>query len=299
MKAKIQTLRPLLFKTEHINNPDNDLLDDNHIDHFFIHSLKDESVELKLPLPPHRKTVNDFVFVQNGEMERTINLETFHLKAGDFLLVPKNSITTTTLVSQDLQGYFCHFSNEFLAGKTSLKMWNTHANSENLLSFQKEQIEILEPLLTRILFLYKNRRENPSNYSLIPFYLAAFIAEISVLLQNQTRNPSFHHPVLTEFKEKLQQNFKQIRSVQDYAALLYISPNHLNKIIKKETGKSASVIINETCILEAKVLLTQTTLDIGEIATELGFEDRSYFSRFFKKHAQISPVNYRKMIVLS
>lgn len=297
--GKIQLLRPLLFKHQLINNGEDRLLNDDKINEFFIHSFKDDSVDLKLPLPPHKKTVNDFVFIRKGEMERTFSLEKFHLKRGDFLLIPKNSITTTTYVSADLEGYYCHFSDEFLAGNSHLKRWYTQAASQNFLHLSADQIEILETLLARISFLYKNRDHQPLQYSLIQYYLSTFIAEISLLKKDKISSETSHHPILADFRKILHQNYRTKKSVKDFADLLHISPNHLNKILKTETGKSASTIINETYMLEAKAMLTQTSLDVSEIADELGFEDRSYFSRFFKKHAQISPVDYRKMIDLS
>lgn len=295
-KAKIQTLRPILFKGQLIKNAKDGLLNDDKIDTFFIHSFKEDTVDLKLPLPPHKKTVNDFVFIKKGEMERTISLESFHLKAGDFLLTPKNSITTTKTVSSDLEGYYCHFSDDFLIRNGYLKTWHTQTISQNLLHLTHQHTKNLETLLTRILLLYKDRNKEPSKYPLIHYYLSTFIAEVSILLQNQASPKITPHPILIGFNEMVQQYFRVFRNIHEYATLLHISPNHLNKIIKKETGRTASEIITATCILEAKALLLQTSLDVGEIATELGFEDISYFSRFFKKQTEITPSEYRKMI---
>jgi len=78
--------------------------------------------------------------------------------------------------------------------------------------------------------------------------------------------------------------------------LLNVTPNHLNKSVKSTTGKSATKWIDETILLEAKYLLYQTTLSINEIAMQVGHEDHSYFSRFFKKHEGITPIQYRKLI---
>jgi AraC family transcriptional activator of pobA len=78
--------------------------------------------------------------------------------------------------------------------------------------------------------------------------------------------------------------------------LLNVTPNHLNKSVKSSTGKSATKWIEETILLEAKYLLFQTTLSVSEIAMQVGHEDHSYFSRFFKKHEGLTPVQYRKMI---
>jgi AraC family transcriptional regulator, transcriptional activator of pobA len=99
---------------------------------------------------------------------------------------------------------------------------------------------------------------------------------------------------LTEqFKNLIQQHINQHQSIGFYADLLKVSPNHLNKIVKQATGKQASALIAEMLILEAKVLLKHTDLSMADIAFKLGFNDQSYFSRFFKKHSGISPKEYK------
>ena len=66
--------------------------------------------------------------------------------------------------------------------------------------------------------------------------------------------------------------------------------------MKTVTGKSAVKWIDENILLEAKYLLFQTTLSVGEIAIRIGFEDQSYFSRFFKTNADVSPQIYRETV---
>ena len=84
-----------------------------------------------------------------------------------------------------------------------------------------------------------------------------------------------------------------------YAAELNVTPNHLNKSVKVTLGRSASALIDEMLVLEAKVLMQKKTMSVSEIAFETGFEDVSYFGRFFKKHTGFAPTEYRKMIGLS
>lgn len=89
---------------------------------------------------------------------------------------------------------------------------------------------------------------------------------------------------------------KKKKQVSDYASLLHISPNNLSKVMKKFTNKSPVKRIDETLILEAKVLLFHTNMSINEISFSLGIFDASYFSRLFKKHEGISPLSFRNDI---
>jgi len=84
------------------------------------------------------------------------------------------------------------------------------------------------------------------------------------------------------------------RSVQYYAKLLYVHPNHLNAVVKKETGKPAKTHIHQQLIDEAKLLLIETDLSVKEIAYRLGFREPAHFHTFFRKHTSSTPIGYRQ-----
>lgn len=92
----------------------------------------------------------------------------------------------------------------------------------------------------------------------------------------------------------LESNIITMKNVSQYADLLRLSSYQLNSITKASVGKTVSDLINEQILLEAKRNLLATSNQIKEIADYLGFEDRSYFIRFFKKHTGLSPDLFRK-----
>ena len=299
LKLNIPTLSPIIFRNNHIKNKTDELLNHDNITQFFIHSFKEDAVNLNLPLPPHKKTVNDFVFITNGSMTRNLGIESFQLKKNDFLFTPKNNITTTEYVSNDLEGFYCHFSDELLGVNPFLEILHNQPSSSNYLHISQNEASTLEFLLTRIVQLYKSQKENPNDYHLLSFYLSTVIAEFFLTYKNHVVTPRQNNDVVSNFKSLAHKHFKQNLDIKEYASQLNITPNHLNKLVKNETGKTASEIIKEIIILEAKVLLHQTKMTINEISMELGFEDASYFSRFFKNETNNSPSSYRKMIDLS
>ncbi|WP_295790743.1 helix-turn-helix domain-containing protein [Mucilaginibacter sp.] len=83
------------------------------------------------------------------------------------------------------------------------------------------------------------------------------------------------------------------KQVAEYAAMLNLSTYQLNAITKAALGKTCSELINEHIILEAKRYLLATSNQINQIAYYLGYEDVSYFIRFFKKHMGHSPEAFR------
>ncbi|MCA4806862.1 helix-turn-helix domain-containing protein [Myroides odoratimimus] len=95
------------------------------------------------------------------------------------------------------------------------------------------------------------------------------------------------------FKQHLEEKFKELKTVQQYADLMGITPKHLTEVIKEETGMTALQLIHERLLLEAQYLLRHSHMTVKECAYELGFDNISYFNRFFKLHIGDSPLGYR------
>lgn len=100
--------------------------------------------------------------------------------------------------------------------------------------------------------------------------------------------------VLGTFRKLLEQHYKSKRLPSEYAAMLYMTPNHLNSLSRDLLGRSAGEVIRDRVLLEAKRLLTNAGMTSTEIAYELNFQDNSYFNRFFKKYEGVTPEGFRK-----
>ncbi|WP_062062341.1 helix-turn-helix domain-containing protein [Aquimarina longa] len=85
-----------------------------------------------------------------------------------------------------------------------------------------------------------------------------------------------------------------LRTAKDYADRLAVHVNHLNKVLKENTGKTTTEIINSRVVQEAKILLKQTNWNISEISNSLGFEEVAHFSNFFKKRTSLTPLSFRR-----
>jgi AraC family transcriptional activator of pobA len=102
------------------------------------------------------------------------------------------------------------------------------------------------------------------------------------------------HERFDHFIQLLEANIGAMKNVAQYAGLLNLSAYQLNAITKAAAGKTVSDLINEQIILEAKRYLLATPDQIKDIADRLGYEDASYFIRFFKKQTGVSPEAFRK-----
>ena len=84
-----------------------------------------------------------------------------------------------------------------------------------------------------------------------------------------------------------------LRTAKDYADRLSVHVNHLNKVLKENTGKTTTDVISNRVVQEAKILLKQTDWTVSEIAYSLGFEEVAHFSNFFRKQTTLSPIAFR------
>jgi AraC family transcriptional regulator, transcriptional activator of pobA len=105
------------------------------------------------------------------------------------------------------------------------------------------------------------------------------------------REPS--SPLASRFRLALAQNFPRVCVGAEYARILSVSRRRLNEELRSQVGRTASELIRDRCILEAKRLLVHSTLTISEIGLQLRFEDPSYFVRFFHRLAGVTPGRYR------
>lgn len=96
------------------------------------------------------------------------------------------------------------------------------------------------------------------------------------------------------FREHVERNFRRQESIDDIARTLGMSRGQLYAVTMQAVGKSPLRILHDRRIIECKRELTYSTQSIGQIAYELGFSDEAYFSRFFTKHAGMSPSAFRK-----
>lgn len=100
--------------------------------------------------------------------------------------------------------------------------------------------------------------------------------------------------LVKDFQDLLEKHFRDLKKVSDYAHRLSVTPNYLNERIKKLTGYSASYHIKQRIVLEAKRMATYSTVFMKEAAYDLGFNDFSHFSKFFKSTTGINFSDFKK-----
>lgn len=117
------------------------------------------------------------------------------------------------------------------------------------------------------------------------------------LLKNRLVDPTLEQPkldIIRQFNLLVEAHFKEKHKVSEYADLLNKSPKTLSNLFSKFNNKTPLQVINDRIVLEAKKLLLLSERSSKEIAFGLGFSEASHFSKFFKNHAGVSPIHFKR-----
>ena len=108
--------------------------------------------------------------------------------------------------------------------------------------------------------------------------------------------PSRPSLLVRRFHLAVEQGFRSERTLAGYARELGVTANHLNDVVRTETGRPAGNIIRQRRLLDAQRLLLHSDLGVAEIGYQTGFPDPSYFSRFFRRETGRTPAGFRREI---
>jgi AraC family transcriptional regulator, transcriptional activator of pobA len=265
---------------------------DNHETSLFIATEKDfeKGSELKFP---YRSYFFVFGLFHEGNRKMKIGINEYDLKAKTLTLVGPGIVRHWKDINWD---FSCHtfffqadffekpFSDNFLMDYPFFKPAANHSLNLNDADYEKvnEFIQLLEA----------HRNDKRVTQGLL-FSFLEFINQIYAVETTVEGTLSRNQKTTKDFNELLNKHFQEHKDVVFYAQKLNLTPKNLSEILKNETGLSAKQVIEEFLMFEAKSLLKQTQMSIKEIVYWLGYEDASYFTKYFKTKEGITPLSYR------
>jgi AraC-type DNA-binding domain-containing proteins len=126
-------------------------------------------------------------------------------------------------------------------------------------------------------------------------YLEKLSGVIFEAQQNEENERSL--AAISKVQKYINEHLNEDLSLVRLGELVYFNPSYLSRLFKQITGENLLKYINEVRLNKSKVLLMDRNLKIHEIAARLGFISAPYFTRFFKKHLNISPQEFRDSIL--
>ncbi len=251
---------------------------------------------------PHKHSFYHLVYFSKGTGNHSIDFITFPVEAGQIYFMIPGQVHTWDFETQP-DGYIVNFSETYIqaliADSRYLDQFSFFSGiaNEQVIDMPKEGRKDVEHILETVV------REGNSTNELKDDYARAALVQLFILVNRYAGNGNDKHQgnynsvLLRNFQKLIDLHYKEKKLTKDYAAMLYVTPNHLNALSKDLTGRSAGELIRDRVLLEAKRLLVNAKMTISEIALELDFADNSYFSKFFKKYEGVTPEVFRKQII--
>lgn len=252
---------------------------------------------------PHIHSYYQIIWFRSGQGQHFVDFRSFEIKADSIVFVAKNQVHYFDQ-NVDYTGYMIHFNESFLIQTDSemeffLKC-NFFGNAyQPPVSYIDQGChQTLETYIDQIQSELKSSH-NLGREELLRGYLKAFLIQVQRVKNNSGLAafvPDERRLQLLRFINLVDENYKNGFSVGEYAERLHISSRTLSDITGHLISKTPSQIIQERIILEAQRLLLHSELNINQVGYRLGFDDPSYFVKYFKKHTNQSPTDFRKSI---
>lgn len=250
---------------------------------------------------PFRRNFYAVGFCIKGKAELKTNLDTYTIKPGCLVTKPPHTINQWTYMSEDFETLTFFFTKAFLTANNNINPDKFNFFDTNARHVFKTSAAQSGKIIASLNFLLdKYNTPNAYRNEILRNHISSLLYEIASVYNDQdtalNATQTRSQLLASEFKKLVYAHFSTQRNLKFYAEKLFITSKHLTETVKEITGKTASDLIEEAVILEAKILLQNPALTIAQISDSLHFSDQSTFGRFFKRSTGLSPAAYKQLL---
>ena len=246
---------------------------------------------------PYRLQEGRIAIITNGRARVLINLIEYIFRPNYISLIAPGSIIQIIETSQDFDAHMMAIEQNFLpvSGKEEFFAHFLQRKKNLLLPLTStEQVQI-ENFIT---VMWNVLQEPIFRKEVIQHLLAGLLYNIEYIAKNKGQSESspltHQNDIFQRFISLVNTYSKTERNVSFYADKLCLTPRYLNTVIRQASQQTVMDWINQSIILEAKVLLKHSNRLVYQISDELNFPNPSFFSKFFKRMTGITPQEYQK-----
>lgn len=243
----------------------------------------------------HKNSFYMFLVIENAVGSVVIDKQELIVNQPQIIIIPPNCINQITFSNNPTGKIIC-FSATFFSLRYNDNRLDQFSflvkDTKKSLLLSKEKSVFFSIFLDLMYSEFKDQKKEFSKA--LRSYLNLFLIETERLYNPVKKNNfSMIDEKTAKFQKLIEEKYKTYKLPSEYARMLNVSTNHLNKICKKTIGETSGEIIRKHVLLEAKRMLHYTNYSVGEIASHLGFEHPSYFITFFKKQSDETPEQFR------
>lgn len=256
---------------------------------------------------PHIHSFYQILWFKKGTGKHFVDFIGYDVVDNAMFFIAKNQVHYFD-DNVDYHGILIHFNESFLVQKDSEVDFFLKYNLFNS-PYQQPSCCVndgSDQILDEYILQIKKELLNNNEFGkeeLLRTYLKAILIQVQRRkneLENKAVDSSFllndKKIQLIKFVNLIDENYNKGLSVSEYAQLMNISSRTLSDLVSLNLNKTPSQMIQERIILEAKRILLHSDLNVNQVGYRLGFDDPSYFVKYFKKHTKISPLEFRRSI---
>ncbi|MEU4393861.1 AraC family transcriptional regulator [Kribbella sp. NPDC023855] len=246
-------------------------------------------------LTPQRLEFDLLVAVEEGAAVHTVDFTDYPLRPGDVLWVRAGQVHQWSAI-EDIEGAVVLFGSHTINDQTS-ELIRAHVvrprSHWSAVDLKGSPVPQALELLTLSAGVDAGERGDLRQAALA-HGLALLLVQLT-LVEPPDGVPAqgLTHEAYGWFRDHIEEHFHEWHKVSEYADRLGYSARTLNRLARQNTGLSAKELIDERVVLEAKRLLSHADTSVAEIADQLGFDDASNFSSYFRRHTDLTPVAFR------
>ncbi|WP_073135610.1 helix-turn-helix domain-containing protein [Chryseolinea serpens] len=239
-----------------------------------------------------------------GEGTHRMGLHEHDLRKNMLCFVGPNVISSWDWTGDDHRGYFVSFSDDFFNTGRNDKQFLSRLpffqiDGQAVLHLSDEQASQYASLFRFMEGEYAHRRAHSDEVLRSCLHALVHKAHAEYPSETSSQAPrdrsglrlleAFTDLYSRDFEPIQQGKMIRIRKMSDYAAALGVSQNHLNDTVRALTGHSAGQLVRIRLVKQATMCLMHSDKTVSEIAYLLGYEDPSYFARFYKSQTGKAP----------
>ncbi|HRQ29763.1 MAG TPA: AraC family transcriptional regulator [Saprospiraceae bacterium] len=258
-----------------------------------------ENDDIRNYKPPFRKDFYFMGLVSNAGNTKITFDNTNVTKLNSFLVFQSPGLLYSFFRDNTANGYLIYFKKEcFSFFKPDLEKEFPFFNilQTNFFKLNEAKFHNFAPHFEMVFSAYENT--NDLQHKIASVKLLALLYQLkeftTAFKQWEEGFTTPQQIMLQKFIQLVNNFYIEKRTIEEYAALLNVTPNHLSQTVKFASGKNALSFINARLLAEAKSFIRYTDFDIAQIAYHLNFSDPANFGKFFKKHTKLTPLEYRK-----
>ena len=238
-----------------------------------------------------------FVLCTRGTVRATINLSEYTITHNDFVTVLPGSFIQIHEVSSDTRVCFAGFSSEFISRVSYVETYLDFLPmilDNPIMALQEEVAQLYRNAFSLLIRAYSLPNTLDNKEILMTIFFQG-VGELYKRCKPTTNEPiKREHELYRQFIQLLMTHYTQEHEVSFYAKKCGVTPAHFSGAIRKASGHSPLAIITGIIIMNAKAQLKSTRLPVKEIAFSLGFNNLSFFNKYFRKHVKMTPQEYRE-----